>query len=150
MTVLATVIKTVYDLLSQDSGVESMVGKSWIVTLYGLDPQTEDKGVYPDQVPTGEALPYIVFGNSSEKVDYTMGGLEYDVSLSLFIWSSNPDMFKALDLLAEMERVLDGQLDLGSDYYVAEQTLTSRNLTRQNNLVWYVETKLDLTIQKVN
>ena len=86
-----------------------------------------------------------------KKPNYNFGGKPvFDVTLKLYVWSNTPDLFKCLDILGEVERVLDGSITLDSAHAIIDKKLGTRGAKRHSSLVWYVEMDFDLTIEKVN
>lgn len=150
MTVIGQCIKKVYGALTTDSEVQAHLGTSWLVTLHPNDIDYEAKGVY-DKAPTGDAMPYIVFGNSREEIDHMMNGDKtYHVFMTMFVWTGTPNVFDGIDVFTEVERILEGTIALDTGYALVQAGITKTDFKRQSSLVWYVELQYEMIIQKVN
>lgn len=98
-------------------------------------------GIFDAQgVPRGQAYPYIALGDTTETDDSTFDTIGYEATLTLHIWSMQPNAQEAQRILARMNRLLNGQPLTLADmshvgtWYDGSQSLRDRDDTRLMHL----------------
>ncbi len=130
-TTMLAVQRAVYGLLGADAALMRLVS-----------------GVF-DEVPDGQAYPYLTVGEATEAADNTLDRLGRDLTVTLHIWSRGKGFAEALTILDEVVRVLDGAelvLDEGvawrCQYEVAHTLRDPDGITRHVPVTFRVGTQL--------
>lgn len=89
MSAALEIQKAVYSALTAD------------ITLMG-----KITGVF-DEVPPGQALPYVVLGDTTEVPESDFVKKGYENTITLHIWSEYPGFKEAKEILADLNRILD-------------------------------------------
>jgi hypothetical protein len=88
----------------------------WAIQTALLEVLTDDEtlsskitGVF-DHVPEGQAFPYIVIGEATAVPDNTHSTFGTSATVTLHIWSAYDGFAEALDIKADVDRLVDHQL----------------------------------------
>ncbi len=138
-TALGALQAAVYAKLTADTGAGGLLSTS----------APKIAGVY-DDLPEGQAFPYIVIGDAIEAPWSTMGRDGDEGVITLHIWSQARGFREALMVLDRVNELLDGgALDVGGYSHVATMYESSETLRDPDGVTRHVVARYRVLVQEL-